>query len=271
MKYKTWVLSVSLIALAGCATNDGELSRDEKRELALSEYDQKRNFALMAEQAQQRGDYQLAVTYYRSSLKEEDSNESSFVKLGMLLLDMGAQNEAHLTLSDSLSRFPHSPDVHCAMGAVYLAIAKPEEALLAYDKALVLQEGYGKALNGKGIAYDLLGDHDEAHKFFKMALEANPNNVSFEGNYALSLVLTGKVSEAIPVLERLAASPDATPRVRQNLALAYGLTGNTKAAKLVGLKDLNEQDVRNNIAYAAAIRKIKNKSGMVNPTRPGVL
>jgi len=57
-------------------------------------------------------------------------------------------------------------------------------------------------------------------------------------DYGLALALAGRPSDAIPVLQEAARAAGADSRVRQNLALAYGLAGDWTEAKTVASQDV---------------------------------
>jgi Flp pilus assembly protein TadD len=64
----------------------------------------------------------------------------------------------------------------------------------------------------------------------------------------------GEYGEAIAMLERAVQDPTATARVRQNLALAYGLAGEREAAERVAGLDLDDAAVAHNLSYYDLLR-----------------
>jgi len=91
---------------------------------------------------------------------------------------------------------------------------------------------------------------------YRQALAINPNNRAASSNLALSLALTGRQDEAEALLEPLVDGPASTPRLRQNLALVLGLKGDAARAARLGRTDLNEQEVRGNLAFYEAVRHL---------------
>jgi len=59
-------------------------------------------------------------------------------------------------------------------------------------------------------------------------------------------------------LSAAAGSPNATARTRQNLALAYGLSGDNEKAAAVGRTDLDEASVKSNLAYYTMLRGLSD-------------
>ncbi len=218
----------------------------------------------IAEMALARGDAPQAIHYYREIIKEADPPcEAAYVGLGMALVDVNAIDEAKETFEKALALFPGSSAAHVGMGAVYLTLNQPEMALKSFTCALATDPRNAKALNGRGIALDMLNDPCGAQANYRAAIELDPCNLSYKSNLALSLALSGNAPEAIRELERLVCSPLVTPRIRQNLALAYGLAGNMGMAKKIGRVDLSEAMVKNNINYIETIRKTKDYAGLI--------
>ncbi len=216
-----------------------------------------------AEMARLRGDLPQAIHDFRDIIKESPKCEKAYVGLGMALVDANSVTEAKHTFEKALSLFPKSPSALIGMGVVYLLIDQPENAMSSFELALKREPRNAKALNGYGIAYDMIGNHKCAQANYRAAMEIDPRNISYEGNLALSMALSGQEREAIRILERLSNSPQVTPRIRQNLSLAYGIAGDLKMAKKMGRVDLSDDMVMNNVSYIEAIRQTKDYVGLI--------
>jgi len=252
MPYKIIGLLVSAVLLSGCASD-----------LLTPPYKDHPNLQ-MAEMTRLQGDVPQAIQMYKEIIKESQPCEKAYIGLGMSLLDANAVDEAKKVFEKALGLFPNSARAFIGMGAVFLTINQPERALKSFDCALRIDPRNAQALNGRGIALDMLGNFDEAQANYRAAIELCPSNLSYQSNLALSRALAGDTVEAIRVLERLSCSPEATPRIRQNLSLVYGLAGDMKAAKKIGRKDLSEDMLRNNICYMEAIQKSKEFGGLIS-------
>ena len=96
------------------------------------------------------------------------------------------------------------------------------DAMAAIDslsRAGALQPDDWRVNSALGIAYDRIGMYDQAARRYKMALENNANNPVILNNMALSKAQMGELDEAVEILEKATAQPDATAHTRQNLAL----------------------------------------------------
>ena len=88
-----------------------------------------------------------------------------------------------------------------------------------------------------------------AQGVYETGLTHDPTNLSLLNNLGLSLALSGQHDRAISLLSELVNDPSATPQIRQNLALAYGLAGNFEAARAVGAIDLPPGAVESNVNF----------------------
>lgn len=217
----------------------------------------------VAEMARARGDLPQAIHDFRDIIKECPRCERAYLGLGMSLLDANVIPESKLTFDKAISLFPQSVGAHTGLGLVYLVMDQPENAIRSFDRALTLNSRYVKALNGYGIALDMLGNHKAAQANYRAAMEIDSTNPSYESNLALSLIFEGREGEAIRILEKLTRSPSATPRIRQNLSLAYGVSGDMEMAKKIGRMDLPNDVIEKNIEYLEALQKTKKYNGLI--------
>jgi tetratricopeptide (TPR) repeat protein len=98
-----------------------------------------------------------------------------------------------------------------------------------------------------GVALDQTGNHDTARRNYEIGLKLSPANPVIETNVAMSYVLTGQLNQAETTLRRLVARPDATPQMRQNLAMIASLKGNAVEAEQLAREDLTADQANNNL------------------------
>lgn len=106
----------------------------------------------------------------------------------------------------------------------------------------------------QAVTLDRLKRHGEAQASYRNALAIAPRSIAARNNLALSLALVRQYEEAVAILRPLAASSDALPRVRQNLALIYGLMGKADDAEQLGLHDLTEIEVAQNTEFFKSLQ-----------------
>ena len=203
---------------------------------------------------QQDGNFTAAVGLYRKLL--DDGADSVQVRLGLAdsLLGTADLDGALAQYNIAATMAPRDPKPELGLGRVYLVQKKPASALASYDIALQDDPQNLVALNGKGVALDLMSRHEDAQRVYRQGLAIDPTDRDIRNNLGLSLVFSKKYQEAVTVLTTLAQDPDATPRNRQNLALALGLEGDKSNAEMVASRDLDSADVANNLRYYDYIR-----------------
>ena len=101
----------------------------------------------------------------------------------------------------------------------------------------------------------MLGRHEEAQTTYREVLAIVPADIVATNNLGLSLALTGQYTEAMSVLRPIALGDSASPRARQNLAVAMALSGDRDGAARLARIDLREQDVKLNLDMLAAMRR----------------
>ena len=106
------------------------------------------------------------------------------------------------------------PVVHLTLGDFYRADERYAEAVKAYDKAISLyedpQDARWFAYYTRGIAYERLGEWDNAEADFRKALELSPGQPQVLNYLGYSLVEMGtKLDEALGMIEQaVATSPN---------------------------------------------------------------
>lgn len=139
-------------------------------------------------------------------------------------------------------------------GRVALAQNRGQDALALYAAALEKQPKSVVALNGVGVAYDILGDYKQAQTYYVRALALAPNDFDASNNLALSLALSGNSARAVELLSELSRSYLDNPKVRQNLAFAYQMNGQESDSIRVSQIDLSAADSERNISVFKRFR-----------------
>ena len=142
------------------------------------------------------------------------------------------------------------------LGKVSLALGACRQAAEAYSAAVALDPTDHRTHKGLGVALDLNGLHAAAQRTFREGLGHAPADPWLRNNLALSLAFVSSYGEAIGILEELVAGDGANPRHRANLALVYGLAGLMDKAAAMARKDLEETDVKANLATYERLRQL---------------
>ena len=246
-----------LLSAAGCATP----TLDEPTRVGASKLDTPEQRAAgdsaqlvaMAREAAEAGQHGTAADLYRRALARQPTNADAVVGLGDALLARGDPQQAAEAYKLLLNGDRPNPAAARGFARAMLALNRPETALAQLEQANKVQPD-ADTLNVTGVALDTLGRHAEAQAAYRQALALAPGDRRIRGNLGLSLALGGSPDEGIATLRELAEGSGSDARARQNLALAYGLKGDSATAARLSRLDLDENDVRNNIALFAALR-----------------
>ena len=103
-----------------------------------------------------------------------------------------------------------------------------------------------RALVNKGVAFDLLGRHDDAQALYRKALALALGDAAILNDLALSMLLARHPREAEQVTAPLQSQPDIAPRIRAGVGVVLAANGDlagaqqmagsqATAAQLVGL------------------------------------
>ena len=168
--------------------------------------------------------YATAISLAEQAVQYTPDSAGFRMLLGNCYFAAGRFASAETAYRDSLSLLPNQPEVVLKLALVQIAQGKNAEAL-----------GY---LN---LARDSLDPAD----------------------YGLAVALAGRPVDAIQVLEAAARTPGADSRVRQNLAMAYGLAGQWTEARTIAAQDLAPQQLEPRIQQWMLIAKPARPSDQV--------
>ncbi len=246
-----------LLVLAACG---GPVEREQG---VLSE--DSASLLRVAENARQAGDPGAAIPLYRRAAQLSPESPVPWVALGETLNAMAAYGEADTAFREALILAPDDVPALVGHGTALTGLSQPHLALAKFRAALDLasRAEVPGLHNAIGVAHDMLGNADAAQASYRTGLDLTRNDLALLSNLGLSLALSGKYRDAIATLERAVALPGAGVRHRQNLALAYGLAGQTEDAARLARTDLDEQLVLQNLSYYAILRDLRDHAAKV--------
>jgi Flp pilus assembly protein TadD len=195
------------------------------------------------------GDYLSAMNLYKSVLVNRPSDDAVRVELGDTMLQMGAIDDAITVYQKVDAKGPEALGAQIGMGRVELSLHHPEKAIAHFDAALTMSQGNVKALIGRGVALDFMKRHAEAQASYREVLAKEPRHVAARVDLALSLALSGDKAQALDILTPIGRSPLTSARIRQDLALVYGMQGDLKRAEQISRLDLSESDTETNLRF----------------------
>ena len=247
---------VLAIALAGCATP----TTQSKSPAATVTPEA---ITRVADTTRQSGDLAQAANLYLRVAQMEPKNVKPLLALGSVYGQMHMPKEAAEAWQAAIALDPKNATAWRGLANAQLETNDAAGAIRNIQAAQAIRPDWRND-NSLGVAYDMLSDHASAQKAYRDGLMLDPGNLQLTNNLGLSLALAGDFTHALPLLETSARDPRATPRMRQNLALAYGLSGDDKKAAEIAKLDLDATGVQENLGYYEFLRLLQNRNAIAS-------
>jgi tetratricopeptide (TPR) repeat protein len=148
-------------------------------------------------------------TAYRRAVEIEPSGHASFLfRMANRLMDSGYYDLAEKAFAECTASRPDDPLYQCAWGDSLIKQAKIEEALHAYQQAVLLDTlSAGVYLNRLGNSFAKAGYHKEATEAFGKAVAMDPDNVIYRLHMAESCRAAGLFDDAARILSEHSRLP----------------------------------------------------------------
>ena len=199
LRYGTALTAIGLMgALSACATPG---HRSHNRASIFGDKVDKTNIgiATRAQAAIESGDHAAAVSLAERAVGNTPSDAGFRALLGNAYFSAGRFASAESAYRDSLSLLPGQPQLVLKLALVTIAQGKTDAAIAILNETRSLLD---------------------------------------PADYGLALALAGQPQAAVTVLDEAARAVGADSRVRQNLALAFALTGDWTQARTVASQDV---------------------------------
>ncbi|OYZ42327.1 MAG: hypothetical protein B7Y31_05250, partial [Novosphingobium sp. 16-62-11] len=133
---------------------------------------------------------------------------------------------------------PRNPAYRVLLGNAYLKAGRFESARQAYDDAMELGEDSSRTALSLALADLALGLNSEAID----TLNSYRDSLA-PADYGLAVALAGQPGQGVAVLSDAIRGGENTVKIRQNLALAYALSGQWREARAMVSQDLPASEV----------------------------
>ena len=195
----------------------------------------------------------------RGDPAREAAMEAAQVVAALARHDAGA---AVAAAEQAVRYAPAESGYRLLLGQSYLQAGRFASAGQAFSDVLALDAGngpnVGRAALNLALTQIAAGDWQRAQR----TLAAHTDTIP-AADRGLAMALAGDTDGAVALLTATARTPDATPKVRQNLALAYALAGQWQAARVVAAADMSPADVDHRIEQWAAFAQPRAASDQV--------
>lgn len=172
----------------------------------------------------QAGDHAAAETLYLRVLEADPENPVARMNRAAILLDREDAEGAAAACREVLRTGTHAA-AHCILGIALLNLDRPEEALAAFDAALLQAPDMAEAHNGRANVLRRLGRIEAAIIGYSQAIACNPAFAGAYNNRAVAWQYLRRIPEALADYDAALARAPAHADARWNRALVKLLEG----------------------------------------------
>lgn len=158
-------------------------------------------------------------------------------------LEAGKASKAVTMAEAAVAGAPRDASYRALLGQAYLNDGRFSSATSALSDAMELGAKDSNTVIALALAHIAQGKNGEAADLLKRNFDAIPAS-----DLGLALALAGDPNSAIYVLTEAARAKDADARTRQNLALAFALSGRWAQARVLAAQDLSLDKVEGRMA-----------------------
>ena len=248
----SFIYLAAAFGLASCGSVATRTSEDAAARAKLTQQVAHEQFGpalRLARASRASGDLASAINLYSSVVAIKPADPAVMLELGDTLVDAGALDEAVEVYRKVETGSSAWLGAQLGLQQAYLKLGEPEKSLLFADQAMTVAPQDHRVLVCRGVTLDMLGRHVDAQESYRAVLAGAPHDVAARNDLALSLALTGRFGEAEDIMTSMARSSTATPRIRQNLALIYGLAGDPSHAGALSRMDLDAITTEGNLRF----------------------
>lgn len=143
---------------------------------------------------------------------------------------------------------PRDAQTRALLGAAYLEAGRFVSAASALNDAIQLGDTSGRTVLTYSLALSAAGRYAEAQ-----ALLAERQRELDPVDYGLAITLAGSPQQGVEALSNALRYGENTPKLRQNLAYAFALSGDWRSARLLAAQDVTADKLNERLGEWAAL------------------
>lgn len=156
-------------------------------------------------------DLELAIQQYKEAIRIDPTFALAYARLAIaynLIKNYGSDIEnidelVRENVDRAIMLDSDIPEAYGALGLMYLDEGEYEKSIEAFAKAVDLNPNYGIVYSWMGNTYiEMVGKRQETIDSYRRAYEIDPENYVVRNNYIRSLMLEGKMDEALSMYEK---------------------------------------------------------------------
>lgn len=148
------------------------------------------------------GKFKLAEQYYMKALKLRPDYPGVWNNLGNLAFRQAEYLKAIDFYQKELAINPSAISWR-GIGRAQVELGNNEDAIVAFNKSLQLDNQYAPTYSSLGFLYEDNGEYEKALENARTAMNLSADEMEYTYNYAALLVKTGEPEKAIPLLRQV--------------------------------------------------------------------
>ena len=246
--------SFCILALSGCAGTTPDKHIDQGALAAKAQSNQITPAMLaLPESAYDAGRYNDALQLYRELLVRDPNNAR--VKLGIADCELASDDPSDANaLYEELEG---DPSIHARVlqgrGIALLRLGQNAPAEKALKDSVAADPKLWRAWNALGALYDANHKWNDADQAYAKALAIMPRSAIVNNNLGFSLLSQGKTNEALKSFQTALQIDPTLQSAQMNLRIALALSGRYDEA-MAGAQGSNLPATLNNVGFAAMAR-----------------
>ncbi|HYJ53568.1 MAG TPA: tetratricopeptide repeat protein [Allosphingosinicella sp.] len=168
----------------------------------------------------------------------DDRRAAALHEQGARALQAGQMDAARAAIEQAVALSPRDAGYRQLLADIYLKSGRFSSARTTYADVLELDPSNVRAALSVALIQIAQGNPRAAVTRLDDLAGRAP-----DADVGLAYALAGQHERAIRLLERAARRPGATARIRQNLALAYAMSGDWRRAQAIAAQDLSPSEV----------------------------
>lgn len=165
-------------------------------------------------------------------------------------MDGGDSTKAVALAEQAVQADPRNAAFRLLLGNAYLRAGRFESAHQSYNDAMDLGEDGGKAALSLALADIAMGKLPEAVDTLNTYRDSIP-----AADFGLAMAMAGQTGQGVTVLVDALRRGENTPKIRQNLAFAYALSGSWREAQIMAAQDVPADQLNARLQDWAAMGK----------------
>ncbi len=209
---------------------------------------------------------QRATIYWGQEYAKKPSELEPALNYARNLKALGQKRQALAVLQRASAIHSSDPDLAGEYGRLALDLDQLSVAGKLLEVADNATKPDWRVISARGTVLAKQGQYKQAIPYYERALALQQNQASVLNNLAMAYAMSGEPKKAEELLRQASATPESSPKIRQNLALVLGLQGRYDESKTYAVTDLAADAAASNTDYIRRMVKLEPKAAPVAAT-----